>query len=97
MENIGLYIRLVANPGKEKDLEEFLKSALPLAEQEATTIKFYVTRINESTFGVFDTFDNEYHRTAHLTGPIAEALGIKAPELLAADPIIERVNLIAVK
>jgi quinol monooxygenase YgiN len=97
MENIGISIRLVAKPGKEEELESFLKSALPLAQAEETTVKFYVTKIDKSTFGVFDTFDNEYHRAAHLTGPIAAALMAKAPELLASDPIIEQVQLLAVK
>jgi quinol monooxygenase YgiN len=97
MENIGLSIRLVAKPGKEDELADFLKSALPLAQEESTTLKFYVTRIDNSTFGVFDTFDNEFHRTLHLDGPIAAALGAKASELLAETPIIEHIQLLAVK
>jgi quinol monooxygenase YgiN len=97
MENVGISIRLTAKPGKEEELADFLKSALPLAQQEETTIKFYVTRIDKYTFGVFDTFDNEFHRGFHLDGPIAAALMKKAPDLLATAPVIERIQLIAVK
>jgi quinol monooxygenase YgiN len=97
METIGISIRLVAKPGKEEELAAFLASALPLAQQEPETVKWYATRIDKSTFGVFDTFKAEAGRTAHLNGPIAAALMAKAPELLAADPIIELVELLAVK
>jgi quinol monooxygenase YgiN len=97
MEKIGISIRLVAKPGKEDELAAFLTSALPLAQQEAETIRFYVTRINQSTFGVFDTFEAEAGRSTHLNGPIAAALMEKAPDLLAVAPIIEQIELLAVK
>jgi len=97
MEKVGLLLRLVAKPGKESELEGFLKSALPLAQAEPNTISFYVIKINASTFGVFDTFPSAEARNAHLNGPIAAALGQKAGELLATAPSIEPIDLLAVK
>ncbi len=39
MEAIGLLVTLEARAGKEADAEAFLKSAQPLAQDEAGTLK----------------------------------------------------------
>ena len=93
----SLLVRLEAKPGKEKEVEEFLKSAQSLAENEKGTITWYALRINENTFGIFDTFEGEDGRDAHLNGPIAKALMSKADELLSRAPVIEKVDVLAVK
>ena len=46
---------------------------------------------------VFDTFANDVDRDVHLGGAIAKALMEKASELLVADPVIEKVDVLAVK
>ncbi len=97
MEKYALLARLEAKPGKEQEVADFIKSALPLAQQEAETISWYALQIGPSTFGIFDTFENEKGRKAHLGGQIAAALMAKAPELLAIGPVIEQVDLLAVK
>ncbi|MEJ7682289.1 MAG: antibiotic biosynthesis monooxygenase [Segetibacter sp.] len=86
-----------AKPGKETEVLEFLKSALPLAQGEPGTIRWYALQIGPSTFGIFDTFETVEGRKAHLDGPIAAALMANAAALLAKDPIIEMVDLLAVK
>ena len=96
-EKFALLARLEAKPGKEEEVFDFLKSALPLAEGEPGTIRWYALKLGESTFGIFDTFQSEEHRQAHLDGPIAAALMANAAELLASDPVIEKVELFAVK
>jgi quinol monooxygenase YgiN len=97
MVKFALLARLEAKPGKEKEVADFIRSALPLAQQEAETISWYALQIGPSTFGIFDTFENEEGRKAHLGGPIAAALMARAAELLAKDPVIEQVDLLAVK
>ena len=97
MEKFAILARVEAKPGKEKDVLEFLKSALPLAEGEPGTVRWYALQIGPSTFGIFDTFETEEGRTAHLNGPIAAALMASASELLASDPIIEKIDLLAIK
>jgi quinol monooxygenase YgiN len=97
MVKYALLARLEARPGKEQELSDFLKSALPLAQQETKTIQWFALQTGPSTFGIFDTFEAEDGRQAHLAGPIAKALMEKAPELLAKDPVIEQVTLLAVK
>lgn len=97
MEQLALLARLEAKAGKEQELADFIKSALPLAQAETQTIRWYALQIGPSTFGIFDTFADESGRDAHLAGEIAKALMAKAPELLSADPVIEKVTLLAVK
>ena len=97
MEKLALLARLEAKPGKEKELETFVKSALALAQNEPETIRWYALQLSPSTFGIFDTFEAEAGRQAHLDGPIAKALMAKADELLAEAPKIEPVTLLAVK
>ncbi len=97
METFAILARLEAKAGKEKEVLEFLKSALPLAEGEPGTIRWYALQIGPSTFGIFDTFETEQGREAHLNGPIAAALMANASSLLSKDPIIEKVDLLAIK
>jgi len=97
MLSLGLFVRLEAKPGKEKDVAAFLKQGLQLANQEATTPLWFALRLGPSTFGVFDAFADESGRQAHLTGPIAKALFANAPELLAAPPSIEKHEILGAK
>lgn len=74
METVGILAVLEAKPGKEKDVEAFLKSALPLAQAESQTARWYAVKLGPSTFGIFDTFADQSGRDAHLKGEIAKAL-----------------------
>ena len=97
MEKFAILARVEAKAGKEAEVEAFLKSALPLAQAEPNTVKWYGLKISENTFGIFDTFETEDGRKEHLQGQIAAALMANAATLLAKDPIIEFVDLLAVK
>jgi quinol monooxygenase YgiN len=97
MAKLALYARLEAKPGKENALQNFLESALPLAVKEAGTQVWFALRFGPSTFGIFDTFETEQGRQAHLNGEIAAALMAKADELLASPPSIEQVDVLAAK
>jgi quinol monooxygenase YgiN len=93
----ALYVRLDAKPGKEAEVEAFLKSGLPIVREEPGTLAWFGIRIGPSTFGIFDAFPDEAGREAHLTGRVASALMAKASELLARPPIIEKVDVLASK
>jgi quinol monooxygenase YgiN len=97
MVNVALFVRLNAKPGKESEVEAFLKSALPLVEAEAATTVWFAIRLAPSTFGIFDAFPDDAGRQAHLTGKVAEALMAKAADLFATPPVIESVDVLASK
>ena len=97
MDTLAIWVMLEAKPGKEAELEAFLKSALPLAQAEEKTTTWYALKIGPSQFGIFDTFADESGRKAHLEGPIAKALFAKADELLAKPPQVSQPSILAVK
>jgi quinol monooxygenase YgiN len=94
---VGLFVRLEAKPGREADVESFLKSALPLVRAEPATTAWFAIRLSPSTFAIFDAFPEEAGRTAHLQGAVASALMDKAPNLLTQPPSIDRVDVLADK
>ena len=95
--SVALYVRLDAKPGREADVENFLRSGLPIVQQEPATIAWFAIRMGPSTFGIFDAFPDEAGRQAHLSGRVAAALMAKAPELLAKPPQIEKIDVLAAK
>lgn len=97
MAKLGLLARIEARTGKEDEVESLLCGALPLARAEAGTRTWYAFRLGPSSFGIFDTFDDEAGRQAHLDGEIARALMGKADELLAKPPQIDKVDVLAAK
>ena len=97
MVKVALFVRLEAKPGKEKDVEAFLISGLPLVLAEPATTAWFGIRLGPSTFGIFDAFPDEAGRQAHLSGAVAAALMAKASELLAVPPSIEKVDILAAK
>jgi quinol monooxygenase YgiN len=97
MVKVALFVRLEAKPGKEKDVERFLLSGLPLVNEEPATTAWFGIRLGPSTFGIFDAFPDENGRQAHLTGKVAEALMAQAADLFSKPPIIEKVDVLAAK
>jgi quinol monooxygenase YgiN len=97
MGKVAIWAQLEAKPGKEKELEDFLKSAQPLAEREPGTVTWYAIKMGPGKFGIFDTFNDENGRNAHLNGEIAKALFAKADELLASAPKIDKPEILASK
>ena len=97
MVKVALLVRLEAKPGKEATVADFLAGALPLANAESGTTAWFALKFGPSTFGVFDAFQDEAGRAAHLNGPIAAALMANAASLLSEAPKIEHVDLLAAK
>ncbi|AXJ08399.1 putative quinol monooxygenase [Arthrobacter sp. PM3] len=93
----GVLALVEAKPGKEQDVWAFLNGGREIVLTEPGTRTWYAFRVNENTFGIFDTFDSEEDRQAHLTGAIPAALGEHGPAMLAKDPDIKLIELIAVK
>ena len=97
MVKVALLVRLEAKPGKEADVEQFLRGGLAIVQGEPATTDWFALRIGPSTFGIFDTIADDSGRDAHLNGRVAAALMAKAPELLAKAPVIEKVDVLAAK
>jgi len=94
---VALWVALEAKPGKESEVEAFLREGLAIVQQEPATTTWYAIRLGGSRFGIFDTFPDDAGRQAHLSGQVAAALMAKAPELLAKAPAIEKLDILAAK
>ncbi len=97
MVTVGLLLRLEAKPGKEAEVESFLKGALPVVQDEPATTAWFAIRLGPTTFGIFDVFPDEAGRQAHMTGRVADALRAQWADLLAQPPSIEQVDVLASK
>jgi quinol monooxygenase YgiN len=97
MAKLALYVQLTSKPGKEKDVEALLQKGAEMAAGEKGTIAWFGFKDSDTSYGIFDTFDDEAAREAHLHGPIAAALMAKADELLASPPKIFKIEMIAEK
>jgi quinol monooxygenase YgiN len=97
MVKLGLLVKLEAKPGKEADVDAFLRGGLSIVQEESATTAWFAIRLGPSTFGIFDVFPDEAGRQAHLSGRVAAALMEKASDLLAQPPVIDKVDVLAAK
>jgi quinol monooxygenase YgiN len=93
----GVLALLEAKPGRGDDLAAFLEAGRALAAAEAGTVTWYAFKVSETTYGIFDTFESEDDRQAHLVGQIPVELGKVADDLLAQTPDIRLIDILAVK
>ncbi len=95
MTKVALFVQLKAKLGKEEEAADFLKSAQALLAHEPLTVAWFAVRFDKSTFGIFDAFDGEEGRQAHLQGQIAAALMAKYDELFEEPLDIKQPEVLA--
>ena len=91
----GLLVTLQAQQGKGEALAAFLQQGRAIVAEEPGTVTWYAFQLDATTFGVFDSFETEEARQAHLSGRIPTALGEVGAELLAREPEIRPLNIVA--
>jgi quinol monooxygenase YgiN len=99
MTKFALYVPLEAKPGKETEVADFLRSALTLVDAEPGTISWFAIQEGPSSFAIFDTFNDEAGRDAHLNGKVAAALmeKVRGGDLFAKTPEIHKLGILADK
>jgi quinol monooxygenase YgiN len=95
--NLAILALLEAKPDTGAELAAFLQRGRAIAAAEEGTVSWYAFKIDETHYGIFDTFESEEARTQHIAGAIPKALASVGPELLASDPDIRTVDVVAVK
>lgn len=93
----ALFVRVEAKPGEEDEVEAFLKSALADVQEEEGAIDWFALKFGRATFAIFDTFEGDVDRLAHLAGKVGRALIANTPMLLAELPKIEHAEVLATK
>ncbi|HUC15577.1 MAG TPA: antibiotic biosynthesis monooxygenase [Acidimicrobiales bacterium] len=94
---LGLLALLEAKPEKGGELAAFLEAGRSIAAAEQGTVTWYAFKISDTSYGIFDTFESEGARHDHLNGEIPRALAQVGADLLAREPDIRTVDVIAVK
>ena len=97
MATKAIWVMLKAKPGKESDVEAFLKQGAAMSNDEPKTVTWYGVKMAPGMYGVFDTFDDEAGRDAHLNGEIAKVLMANASELFSNEIKIEKMDILADK
>ena len=97
MVTLALYAPIEAKPDKAEEVQNLLREAQTLAEQEPGTTAWFALRMGPTTFAIFDVCPDEESRQAHLNGEIAKALMEHADDLLAKPPQIHQLDVIASK
>lgn len=99
MDNVttALFVRLEAKPGREYDVERFLRSGRVLVDDEPETVAWFSIRLGPTTFGIFDAFPGEEGRQAHLAGKVAAGLKKVAGDLFSEPPSIQKADVLASK
>jgi len=93
----GLLVRLDVQAGSDAEVEEFLRSALPMVRNEVATTAWFAVRFGRSEYGIIDFFPDESGLDAHLAGPVAQALMQRSDALFNARPQIQKVDVLAHK
>ena len=94
---LGILALLEAKAGKGDELAAFLKAGRDLAVAEEGTVTWYAFKISDTSYGIFDTFATDDARTAHINAQIPAALAQVSADLMAREPEIRPVNVLAVK
>lgn len=97
MTRVALYVELKAKSGREEDVAAFLTNARELVMAEVGTVAWFAVRFDKATFAIFDAFNDEAGRNAHLNGAVAAGLMAHAAELLAVAPEIRQPSVLADK
>ena len=99
MAKFALLVELTARLGKEAEVEAFLEKEASLVRKEPGTLTWHAARIEgeSGVYRVFDTFDDEAAREAHLNGEAGQELVEKAGELFSVAPKVSRLQIVAQK
>lgn len=93
----GVLVRLETLPGKDEEIEAFLRSALALVRRESTTTAWFAARFGHLDYGVFAAFRDEAGRSAHLNGDVLRVLREQINVLIAEPPRIQNADVVAFK
>jgi quinol monooxygenase YgiN len=97
MATKAILVVLHARPGKEAAVEGFLKQGAAMSHDEPETVTWYGVKMGEGVYGVFDTFNDEAGRDAHMNGEIAKALMANAAELFSNEIEIQKLDILGDK
>ena len=99
MAKFALLVELKAKSGMESEIEAFLEKEAALVRGEPGTLSWHAAKVEGETgvYRVFDTFNDEAAREAHLNGLAGQELAANAEKLFAVTPRVYRLQVAAQK
>ena len=99
MAKFALLVQLKAKAGLESEVEAFLKKEAALVSKEPGTLSWHAAKVEGEPgfYRIFDTFDAEDAREAHLTGEAGQELVANAEKLFSVAPKVYRLQVFAEK
>jgi quinol monooxygenase YgiN len=94
MVTVGLFIRIEAKPDRVAEVEERFAQVVEVVREEGKAVAWFASRLGPTTFTIYDVFDTEADRQAHLdaNGPALRAAGA---DLFTEPPTIQHVDVVA--
>jgi len=98
MAKFAFLVEMTAKPGKESEIEAFLEKEASLVRNEPGTLTWTAAKIEGETgvYRVFDTFDTEAAREAHMNGEAGQEFVANAERLFSVSQI-QRLQVVAQK
>lgn len=93
----ALLLTFKAKSGHQQAVEQFLRDAQPMVQQEPKTTAWFAIHLEDGDYGIVDTFPDNGGRFAHLTGHVPRELAKHALSLLGGVPDMDMLNVIAQK
>ena len=101
MVKFALLVELKAKPGKESEVEAFLAKEASLVRGEPGTQSWHAAKVEgeSGVYRIFDTFNDEAAREAHLNGEAGKELVVaaNAGTLFAVAPKVSRLQVFTQK
>jgi quinol monooxygenase YgiN len=93
----GLLLTFRPKPGREQEVEDFLRYAQEEVNNERNTTAWFAIHTDDGEYGIFDVFPGNEDRFIHLVGHVPRELARNAFTLLGSMPDLEMLNIHAEK
>jgi quinol monooxygenase YgiN len=99
MAKFALLVELKAKPGRESEVEAFREKEATLVRGEPGTLSWHAWKVEgeAGVYRIFDTFEDEAAREAHLAGEAGQELAANAEKLFSVAPKVNRLQVVAQK
>lgn len=91
----GLMLTFPAKMGRAEQVEQFLRDAEQLVNDEPRTTAWFAIQRENGDYGIFDVFPDNGGRFSHLTGHVPRELAKHALSMLGGMPEVSMVDVVA--
>lgn len=95
MSELAVWATITILPGQQEEAERFFARSREILDAEPGTTSFAAVRIDDTTYGVFDTFADQAALDAHIAGGSGrDAVFGAVGTVFAAPPVITNCTVV---